>query len=290
MIKPPNEALAAKYLIKTHYIMKVIEFHPDTQTVDLQQDVAEFSYSPMSERMMTNEFGINVAVVPCLPDILENVPVKQFRFGQFEIQACPAPGDTGYIEVFTNDIRDWIENGGLSIPWSDEHFMKQSCVFVPFVPNMTSAVKDYPANEDGSADLTKMVIKSRNTKITITDKLPENETDENKETSVSVTTPSSSITLTDKTPVSGDPTTELNATVQTVNITAKKGFNVTGDLNVEGNISATKDINAGGNVSAKGDVTAANGTISLKSHTHNFNYVGAGTGSSPQQGTTLEPQ
>ena len=222
-----DATLAAKYAIKTHYIMRVVEFHPETQTVDLIQDVFEFTNSPFGSMVVTNEFGNDIAVTLKAPDYIEGVPVKQERWGQFEIQACPVEGDTGYIEVFTNDIRDWVLNGGESIPWSDDHFLKHCCVFVPFIPNHVNAAKDYPL------DNTKLVIKSKNASIVVTDSAPEGE----------------------------EPVVDITTTAKTININAEEGINVNGDVTVTGSITAT------------GDITAGKGTekeVSLLAHKHSI--------------------
>lgn len=163
MAKLPEATVAAKFVIKTHYIMRVLEFHPETQTVDLIQDVFEMTNSPFGNTVYRNEFGNIVACLPKELDILYDVPVKQLRWGQFEIQACPVEGDTGYIEVFVDDIQDWIKNGSRSIPWSVDKFVKKNCVFVPFVPNKKNASATYPA------DNTQLVIRSKNASITLMD-------------------------------------------------------------------------------------------------------------------------
>lgn len=212
MFEISNDTLAAKCVIKTHYIVKVLEFHPETQTVDLVQDTFEFANAPFGVMQVVNDFGKTITVGLKTADILEGVPVKQLRWGQFEIQCCPKPGDTGYIEVFTNDIRDWATNGGPSIPWNDMHFLKESCVFVPFVPNAKNASTDYPA------DNSQLVIKSANASIVFTD------TSDGAE---------------------GEPEVDITTTAKTININAEKGMNVNGDLTVTGNISATGDIVAG---------------------------------------------
>ena len=203
MFTMPDATIASKYVIKTHYIMRVLEFHPENQTVDLIQDVFEFTNTPFGKHMVRNEFGNTVTVAFKKPDILYGVPVKQLRWGQFEIQACPVEGDTGYIEVFTNDIQDWIVNGSRSIPWSDAHFVKKNCVFVPFIPNHKNASEDYPA------DNTQLVIRSKNASITITD---DGET--------------SSVTI-------GAKTMEINA---------EEGINITGNVSVAGAITAEENI------------------------------------------------
>ena len=61
MIAYEDAAVAAKYLIKTNYVYKVIEFHPEDQTVDIIQDVLEFCNTPGGEYIINNEFGIDVA-------------------------------------------------------------------------------------------------------------------------------------------------------------------------------------------------------------------------------------
>lgn len=246
--------IAAKYLIKTHYVMQVVEFHPETQTVDLVQDMFEFCNTPMGTLQVVNDFGNSVTVALNEPDVIYNVPVKQLRWGQFEIQCCPVPGDTGYIEVFTNDIRSWVEDGSASIPWSDKHFIKESCVFVPFIPNKTNASQEYPA------DNTSLVIKSTNASIKITDKPAEEGSEE-------------------------EPIVDITTTAQTLNINAEKGITVNGDINITGDITVTGNITASGDIkSTDGDVKAGN--ISLKGHSHDVTFnLAAPSGGGPVTGS-----
>lgn len=199
MARLPNATIAAKYVIKTHYIMRVIEFHPETQTVDLIQDVFEMTNSPFGSLVYKNEFGNTVACLPKELDILYGVPVKQLRWGQFEIQACPVEGDTGYIEVFVDDIQDWIKNGSRSIPWSQAKFVKKNCVFVPFVPNKKNASATYPA------DNTQLVIRSKNASITLVD---------------------------------DGTTSSVKIGAQTMEVKAEKGVSITGNVTVEGEVTA----------------------------------------------------
>lgn len=231
----PEESIKAMYLIRTHYIMRVIEFHPEDQTVDLIQDVCEFCNTMSGDIMIQNELGYEVTVVPQKPTVMYGIPVKQLRWGQFSIQACPQKGDTGYIEIFTNDITDWIENGGISIPKSDRHFAKESCVFVPFVANKTNATPDYVNNENT------LVIKSATASITLTD---------NGETS------------------------DVSIIAKTMTVTAEDGTTINGDVTVNGTVHATTNVTAGENNTA------------LVGHTHGFDYIGAGEGSTPQTGIT----
>lgn len=230
----PDETILSKYVIKTHYVMKVIEFHPEDQTVDLIQQTFEFCNNSDSERTVINELGIEVSVGLLNPEILYGIPVKQERWGQFEIQCCPQPGDTGYIEIFTNDISTWIKSGELSVPSTDRHFAKESCVFVPFIPNKKNKVDDYPI------DGTKLVIKSKNASITITD---------NGESS------------------------DVAISANTMTVTADQGVNITGDVNVDGTVTASIDVIGGG--------------VSLKNHKHQFTYSAGPTAGA--QGETIQP-
>lgn len=199
----PDSTILAKYVIKTHYIMKVIAFHPEDQTVDLIQQTYEFCNDQESDKTVINELGFEVSVGLLKPEILYGIPVKQDRWGQFEIQCCPQPGDTGYIEVFTNDISTWVKDGKLSVPSTDRHFAKESCIFVPFIPNQKNCVEDYPT------DGTKLVIKSRGAKITITD--------------------------------DGEKS-DISIEADTMTVTAQDGVSITGDIEVTGKITASEDV------------------------------------------------
>lgn len=235
MYSIPMSALYAKYLIKTHYLVKVLEFHPEDQTVDVMTVVPEYTNSPLGDATVVNEFGRTISCVLCKPDVLMHIPLVQLRWGQFSIQACPEPGDVGYIEIFTNDIRSWFNEGEGALPWSDEHFLKKSCVFVPFVANKETAAEDYPT------DNSTLVIKSANASITLTD---------NGEAS------------------------DVKIQANTMTVNASDGVSITGDVTVDGTIHATTNVTAGENNTA------------LVGHTHNFEYIGAGQGSSTQTGIT----
>ncbi len=197
--------------------MRVIEFHPEDQTVDLIQDVCEFCNTNTGNITVQNELGYEVTVAPQTPMVMYGIPVKQLRWGQFSIQACPKKDDTGYIEIFTNDITDWIENGGISIPKSDRHFAIDSCVFGTFVANKTNATPNYVNNENT------LVIKSANANITLTD-------DGTK--------------------------SDIAINADTMTVTAQDGVSITGDVSIDGDVSCTKTVTAetdviGGGVSLK---------------------------------------
>lgn len=159
----PDESTLAKVLVKTHYIVKVLEFHPETQTVDVIQETFEYLQHPAGSIVKKNEFGYEVNMMLVVPDVLYDIPVQQLRWGQFSIQCAPQPGDTGYIEVMTDDSRSWVEEGGVSMPWLATKMNKESCVFVPFVANKKNAIEDYVS------DANTLTIKSKNGSIVLTD-------------------------------------------------------------------------------------------------------------------------
>lgn len=159
----PDETILAKVLVKTHYIVKVLKFYPETQTVDVVQETFEYVQHPAGSIVKRNEFGYEINVKLAVPDIIKNIPVQQLRWGQFSIQCAPQPGDTGYIEVMTDDSRSWVEDGGPAEPWLLTKMNKESCVFVPFVANKKNADKEYVSDENT------LTIKSKNGSIVLTD-------------------------------------------------------------------------------------------------------------------------
>lgn len=224
----PDETLLAKYVIKTHYIVKVVAVHPETQTVDVVEDVYRFVNSATPFTKVFNEVGNAVDVGLAKKFKLLNIPVKQERWGQFKIQCNPAVGDTGYIEIMTNDIRDWMLNGSDSVPWTDDHFDERSCAFVPFVQNATNKQEDYPE------DNTQLVIKSDHLSITMTDQPdPEQGNQDEPVRNISVV---------------GD-----------IVVTGK--IDITGDVTITGKLTTSGDIE-----STDGDVKAGN--VTLKTHKH----------------------
>lgn len=241
-----DDIILSKYMIKTHFIMKVIAFHPETQTVDLVQDVYEYTNTIAGEFSVINELGMEVTAALQTLDIVYGVPVKQERWGKWHIQCCPAVGDTGYIEVMTNDIRDWVENGSLSIPWSDDHFKKNSCVFVPFVPNKTNCDPEYPATNES------FVIKSDKINLTMT-------TPEEGKEKVTLTMTGITLTIDAEGKISLDaPDATVSATCNTVEAKASGSVtldtpqtNITGKLNIDG------EVTMGSKLDVTGDATLA---------------------------------
>ena len=319
----PDESIYAMYLVKTHYIMKVVAFHPETQTVDLIQDVYEFGNTYVGQFVRRNEFGEDIVVGLKEPDVLYGIPVKQERWGKWHMQCCPAVGDTGYIEVMTNDIQDWVENGSLSIPWSDDHFLKKSCVFVPFVPNKTNCDPEYPANNDS------FVIKSDKINLTMTSPTSEEGEESSAKEKVVLTMTGITLTIDAEGKITLDaPDAAVSANCKTVEAKASDSVkidtpqtNITGKLNVDGDVTmaskcsvgdtldVTGDATFGANITATGTVTCAgvissgmvsgsnlstpsvpsmNSTVSsLETHTHPVPGVQTGTGSTTTGGPNL---
>lgn len=259
-----DASLAAQNLIKTHYIVRVMDVHPEKQTVDVMQDSYEYVGNPEGEYTAVNAFGLATAASIAAPFVIMDVPVKQERWGQFSIQCLPEVGDTGYIEVFTDDVRRWFREGVAAAPNSSDKFNIESCVFVPFVPSDKSADARYPSKNN------KLIIKSKNVTFEIVD----DEEEEKK---------------------------EINITVDKVNVTSN--INITGDINVTGNLESTGDIKIDGDIETSGSLKASGtieaqdeisskkdvvaGGISLKNHTHSFVYSSGPTAGTP--GTTNTP-
>lgn len=242
----PDESIMAMYLIKTHYIMKVLAYHSETQTVDLIQDVYEFTNTYEGQFVRRNEFGENVVVALCDLDILKGIPVKQERWGKWHLQCCPAVGDTGYIEVMTNDIQDWVENGSRSIPWSADHFKKKSCVFVPFVPNKTNCDPQYPATNES------FVIKSDKINLTMTTP------DEGKE-KVVLTMTGITLTIDAEGKVTLDaPDAAVSANCKTVEAKASESVKIdTPETTITGKLNVDGDVTMGSKLDVTGDTTLA---------------------------------
>lgn len=255
-----DETILSKYMIKTHYIMKVVAFHPETQTVDLVQDVYEYTNTVAGEFSVINELGMEVTAALQTLDILYGIPVKQERWGKWHMQCCPAVGDTGYIEVMTNDIRDWVENGSLSIPWSDDHFKKNSCVFVPFVPNKTNCDPQYPATNDS------FVIKSDKINITMSSPQEGDEKVVLKMTGVTLTIDASGKVTLDA------PDAEVSANCKTVEAKASGSVKIdtpettiTGKLNVNGDVTMDSKLDVTGNTTLAANLDVNGSAITAPS-------------------------
>jgi len=68
------------------------------------------------------------------------------------------------------------------------------------------------------------------------------------------------------------------------NVTIISNVAITGNVTIDGNLDVTGNINSDASITAATEVTA--GTVTVTGHDHDFAYIGAGDGSSPQAGTT----
>lgn len=182
--------IAAKYVIKTAYIVRVIEVHPENQTVDVAQDSFEFCTVDGGTYLITNEFGVNVPAESLAPFIITEVPVQQLRWGKFSVQCMPQVNDTGLLVVMTDDISRWIKEGSCSAAGSGAKFSVYSSVFIPFITNELHKAENYPEPD------TDLIIKGENVSIKLTD----NGTDAN-------------ISITGDTTITGDVTIDGNLSV-----------------------------------------------------------------------------
>ena len=247
-------------------MVRVVEFHPETQTVDVVQEVYDYVNSPVGQFVVQNEFGEEVVAGVKVLDMLYDIPVKQTRYGQFAVQVCPKPGDTGYLEIFTEDLQDWIENGGPSIPNAALRFKRKNSVFVPFVPNNTNCAEDYPTTNES------FVLKSAHTTIKISD--PEEEGDESLEitmrngVSLKISADGSISATCENTTISS----YGSVTIDTPTATITGDTTINGTLQVDKEITTDSTIKSGGDITSGGDVKTSDGT-SLDEHTHTFPYL-----------------
>lgn len=260
MIRVPDASIAAKYLINTHMMVKVIEFHPEDQTVDVVQEVYDYINTTDGEFVVQNEFGEDVVVGIKVLDVLYGIPVKQERYGQFSVRCCPKPGDTGYLEIFTEDLQDWYENGGPSVANAAIRFLKKNSVFVPFVPNQKNCATDYPTTNDS------FVVKSNRVTMTISD--PENGTES---VSIQMSNGVSLVISADGSITANCSTATINAqsstTINTATATITGNTTINGTLQVDGAVTTGSTITSGGDIESGGDVKTSSG-VSLDNHTH----------------------
>lgn len=248
----PGLVALSKYLIKTHYIVRVMEVHPETQTVDVIQDNLEYITDDNGKFIIENVLGMDTRASVAEPFCLFGVPIQQLRWGQFHIQCLPKKDDTGYIEVFVDDDTNWQANGGPSVPPNGTKFDIRSCVFVPFLVNKKNADPEYPT------DNSQLVIKSANSKIVITD--------DGTSSSVEVLS-------------------------NTVSVEAQDGISLTGDVAIDGKLSVTDKIESDSDITASGDVKAGNISLTNHTHVVNSGIAvqvdtNTGIGTTSGTGTT----
>lgn len=136
----------AANIVKTADIYRVVKFYPDTQTVDVEASVKPYQKDINGEikkdmynnytRLSQNHTSI----------VILNVPVQQFRCGQFSITAPLQAGDTGVVIFLKNDIENWKVEGGITGTYHVYPYDINSCIFSPFIPNETNKDLNFNAN------------------------------------------------------------------------------------------------------------------------------------------------
>lgn len=151
--------ISAANLVRTADLFRVVEFYPETQTVDLEACVKP--YQPdINGEIMKDMYGDYSRMSQKQDSVyLLNVPVQQFRCGQFSITAPLTAGDTGVVIFLKNDIKNWKVEGGVSGAYHVYPYDINSCVFSPFVPN--------ESNKDSSFNANSLEIKSKSVIIRV---------------------------------------------------------------------------------------------------------------------------
>lgn len=293
-------SIDAKLSVNTHFLYTVAKVSEDGKFVDLISNTLEWTPCTNGDVVMTNAYGEEVLCSPNVPDVLFDIPVKQYKEGDFHIRKRPKVGDVGYIEVFYQDIGTWKDNGGFQAPQSINIMDKNSCVFV-------NGLIAHNEDEDVLPPQNVMQIKGRTTTIEMQDATPEDQETGTTATEAKITakigdnykielsTPSDSglenpsvatikvgtTVLTLTVPTEGDATVTL--TTDKLNITAEKGVTITGDTTITGDLNVSKTVTA--------TTDCVGGGISLKDHTHPFKYTaGVSPYSAPDtEGTSDKP-
>jgi plastocyanin len=293
--------IEAKNAVNTHFVFQVFNVSEDGRFVDIVCNHLVWELDNNSEDYVINSFGEEIPASPKKPEVICDVPVKQFKEGDLIIRKRPKIGDVGYIECMYQDIGTWKAEGGFQAPMSINIHDRSSCVFVNGVPNHKESDTDpLPAE-----NITQ--IKTKDISIEWQDTVEsESEEEQVKESHIKVKNRNMEYELKE---VDGENGTENTFTFKTKNvtfqivdtpdganvtmsipdnmtITAKK-FIVNGETEFNGNSTLNGDNTTTGKITASDDVLG--GGISLKDHSHDFNYIGAGQGSSQQSGTTEKP-
>lgn len=277
----------AQLSVMTHFIYTVIKVSDDGKFVDLVHNSLEWEECIDGDSLQVSPYGRVIKCSPKKPDVLFDVPVKQYREGDFHIRKRPKVGDVGYIEVFYQDIGTWKENGGFQAPQSINIMAKNSCVFV-------NGLIAHNEDEDILPPQNILQIKGRTTlfemqdavkseseeeasvpsKITakITDDCKvelvapvDSELDTAKQAVVTI----GNVTLSIVVPKEGDPIVELEASNANVSVNSKTAtVTTTNGISMVGDTSITGNLNISGTTTSVGDVIGAG--ISLSTHTHMY--------------------
>jgi hypothetical protein len=157
--------ISAADMVRTADVYRVITYYPETQTADLEACVKPYQIDMNGEIMkdMYNDYT-RMSQNQDAATVL-NVPVVQFRCGQFSITAPLEKDDTGLLVFLKNDIDNWREEGGVAGAQHVYPYEYNSCVFIPFVPN--------ESNKDSSFNANSLEIKSKSVIIRVNDETVE---------------------------------------------------------------------------------------------------------------------
>lgn len=274
-----NNLIDAKLSVNTHFLYTVIKVSENGKFVDLIENTLDWTECTDGDVFMVDPYGNRILCSPKAPEVIFDVPVKQYKEGDYHIRKRPKVGDVGYIEVFYQDIGTWKDNGGFQAPQSINIMDKCSCVFV-------NGLIAHNEDTDVLPPQNVMQIKGRTTTIELQDAVDGDNPVEAKITAkignnykIELATPSDSglttpsvakitvgsTVLTLSVPNSGDATVTLNTdnvvvNSKTASITAPNGVSITGDTSITGDLNVSKTVTASTDV--------VGGGISLKSHTH----------------------
>ena len=189
--------ISAANLVRTADIYRVITFYPDKQTVDIEACVKPYQ-NDINGEIRKDMYGDYTRMSQDQESvILLNIPVQQFRCGQFSITAPLQAGDTGIVVFLKNDIENWRVEGGVSGAFHVYPYDINSCVFSPFIPN--------ESNKDASFNANYLEIKSKSAIIRVKD-------DSIEVTASGGTDVTSNVSITGDLSVSGDITAGGNVT------------------------------------------------------------------------------
>lgn len=130
--------------INTMLICEVLQFYPDTQTVDVQPVITAKIVNDNGVEIISR-LGEPVKVSEVLLPPLKGVPICYPRAGNFMITLPIAVGDTGMLIISSRDISAWKELGGQQAAGLDL-FNINDGVYLPYVAAKTTAISDYSAN------------------------------------------------------------------------------------------------------------------------------------------------
>ena len=269
-------------MVNTHHIYQVVRVSDNGKFVDIVNCNLVWRLDEYSEQYVINSYGRAIPASPAEPEIIYDVPVKQYREGDFQIRKRPKVGDIGYIECFYQDISSWKKEGGIITPISINIHDIESCVFVNGLVSHKEDDDVLPAqnifqlkgrttlfelqdatvkNEETQEEAMPSKITAKitdNTKIEIIDPA-----DSGLEIPQSASLTIGSVNINIEIPKEGDPVININAGTSIINASAKTlNATISDGANITSNVTITGDLTVSGEVTGKG--------IALSTHTHQY--------------------